>query len=242
MLSIKYLTFLHTHARSLILRLPVLYLFAQNVVHTHTLHRFLILSFFPSTKIEKQDNNVRNHLKSSVRIDVRCGNSDYWRRADWIGCCIQVMNLIVFDLSKLMNNSLRLTQLKQDDWVLVDADKQPGGLAGSFKTPEGFRFDHGYMVIPTRYEYIQKLLAELGPPAEGEKKTKEFIDFIEKVRNNFVYIRGNLVKYPIQNNLSGLPPKEQADSVADLMKAQLLLKHIPEDAPKPNNLGKWWSL
>ena len=139
------------------------------------------------------------------------------------------------------NNAIRLTQLKQDDWVLVDADKQPGGLAGSFKTPEGFRFDHGYMVIPTRYEYIQKLLAELGPPVEGEKKTKEFIDFIEKVRNNFVYIRGNLVKYPIQNNLSGLPPKEQADSVADLMKAQLLLKHIPEDAPKPNNLGKNWS-
>ena len=130
-----------------------------------------------------------------------------------------------------------MTQLKQDDWVLVDADKQPGGLAGSFKTPEGFRFDHGYMVIPTRYDYIQKLLAELGPQ-EGEKKQKDFIDFIEKVRNNFVYIRGNLVKYPIQNNLSGLPPKEQADSVADLMKAQLMLKHIPEDAPKPNNLGK----
>ena len=135
-----------------------------------------------------------------------------------------------------------MTQLKQDDWVLVDADKQPGGLAGSFKTPEGFRFDHGYMVIPTRYEYIQKLLEELGPPREGEKKTKEFIDFIEKVRNNFVYIRGNLVKYPIQNNLCGLPPKEQADSVADLMKAQLLLKHIPEDAPKPNNLGNYESL
>ena len=71
----------------------------------------------------------------------------------------------------------------------MDADKQPGGLAGSFKTPEGFRFDHGYMVIPTRYAYIQRLLAELGPPAEGEKKNKEFIDFIEKVRNNFVYIR-----------------------------------------------------
>ena len=137
--------------------------------------------------------------------------------------------------------NFRLTQLKQDDWVLVDADKQPGGLAGSFKTPEGFRFDHGYMVIPTRYEYIQKLLEELGPPREGEKKTKEFIDFIEKVRNNFVYIRGNLVKYPIQNNLCGLPPKEQADSVADLMKAQLLLKHIPEDAPKPNNLGNYQS-
>jgi len=81
----------------------------------------------------------------------------------------------------------RLTQLKKDDWVMVDADKQPGGLAGSFKTPEGFRFDHGYMIIPTRYEFIKKLLEELGPG--DDKKTKEFIEFVQKTRNNFVYIR-----------------------------------------------------
>jgi len=154
------------------------------------------------------------------------------------GSTYDVETLIIGGGPTGLGAAYRLTQLKQDDWVLVDADKQPGGLAGSFKTPEGFRFDHGYMVIPTRYDYIQKLLAELGPQ-EGEKKQKDFIDFIEKVRNNFVYIRGNLVKYPIQNNLSGLPPKEQADSVADLMKAQLMLKHIPEDAPKPNNLDDW---
>ena len=70
---------------------------------------------------------------------------------------------------------------------MVDADKQPGGLAGSFKTPEGFRFDHGYMIIPTRYEFIKKLLEELGPG--DDKKAKEFIEFVQKTRNNFVYIR-----------------------------------------------------
>ena len=111
---------------------------------------------------------------------------------------------------------------------MVDADKQPGGLAGSFKTPEGsrfeivhqssadrtvrtssvsaihflhaghdfepwegFRFDHGYMIIPTRYEFIKKLLEELGPG--DEKKTKEFIEFVQKTRNNFVYIRNGFI-------------------------------------------------
>ena len=89
----------------------------------------------------------------------------------------------------IIYDSFRLTQLKKDDWVLVDADKQPGGLAGSFKTPEGFRFDHGFMIIPTRYEFIAKLLEELGPAAETDKKSREFIEFTEKIRDNFVYIR-----------------------------------------------------
>ena len=50
-------------------------------------------------------------------------------------------------------------------------------------------------------------------------------------------LRGKLVQFPIQNNLSGLPPKEQADCVADLVKAQLLLKNSDGTAPAPNNLG-----
>ena len=43
------------------------------------------------------------------------------------------------------------------------------------------------MIIPTRYEFIKRLLEELGPGEE--KKTKEFIEFVQKTRNNFVYIR-----------------------------------------------------
>ena len=113
-------------------------------------------------------------------------------------------------------------------------------MAGSFKTPEGFRFDHGYMVIPARYDLIEKLLEGLGPKYDAEGKllkNKEFIEFHEKIRNNFVHIRGTMVKFPIQSNLAGLPPKEQADCIADLVKAKLLAKTMPNDDP-PNNLGK----
>ena len=45
------------------------------------------------------------------------------------------------------------------------------------------------MIIPTRYDFIKQLLEDLGPPAEIEKKSREFIEFIEKIRDNFVYIR-----------------------------------------------------
>ena len=130
--------------------------------------------------------------------------------------------------------------MKKDDWVLVDADKQPGGLAGSFKTPEGFRFDHGYMVIPARYDLIAKLLEELGPKLDAEGKViknKEHIEFVDKTRNNFVYIRGKMVKFPIQSNLAGLPVKEQADCLADLVKAKILTQTERSGSP-PNNLGK----
>ncbi|CBY24354.1 unnamed protein product [Oikopleura dioica] len=102
--------------------------------------------------------------------------------------------------------------LEKNDWVLVDADKQPGGLAGSFRTPEGFRFDHGYTVIPRRYDFIEHVLAELGPKYDAEGKlvkNREFIEFIEKVRTNWVSLRGHFVKFPIQSNLAGLPAKEQ---------------------------------
>ena len=105
------------------------------------------------------------------------------------GSSYNVNTLIVGGGPTGLGAAYRLTQLKEDDWVLVDADKQPGGLAGSFKTPEGFRFDHGFMIIPTRYDFIEQLLQELGPPAETEKKSREFIEFIEKLRDNFVYIR-----------------------------------------------------
>jgi len=144
-------------------------------------------------------------------------------------------------MNKKLTSFLRLSQLEKDDWVLVDADKQPGGLAGSFRTPEGFRFDHGYTVLPRRYDFIEHVLAELGPKYDAEGKlvkNREFIEFIEKVRTNWVSLRGHFVKFPIQSNLAGLPAKEQADCLADLVKAQILAKNVPAENP-PNNLDDW---
>lgn len=157
------------------------------------------------------------------------------------GSSFDVETLIIGGGPTGLGAAYRLSQLEKNDWVLVDADKQPGGLAGSFRTPEGFRFDHGYTVIPRRYDFIEHVLAELGPKYDAEGKlvkNREFIEFIEKVRTNWVSLRGHFVKFPIQSNLAGLPAKEQADCLADLVKAHILAKNVPAENP-PNNLDDW---
>jgi len=86
------------------------------------------------------------------------------------GSSFDVETLIIGGGPTGLGAAYRLSQLEKDDWVLVDADKQPGGLAGSFRTPEGFRFDHGYTVLPRRYDFIEHVLAELGPKYDAEGK------------------------------------------------------------------------
>ncbi len=52
----------------------------------------------------------------------------------------------------------RLHQLKQQDWLLVDAAPEAGGLACTDVTPEGFLFDMGGHVIFSHYDYFDQLL------------------------------------------------------------------------------------
>ena len=58
----------------------------------------------------------------------------------------------------------RLKQHKHDDWLLVDAFDEAGGLACTDVTPEGFLFDMGGHVIFSHYDYFDQLLdAAVGP-------------------------------------------------------------------------------
>lgn len=52
----------------------------------------------------------------------------------------------------------RLHQLKKDDWLLVDASPEAGGLACTDITPEGFLYDMGGHVIFSHYDYFDQLL------------------------------------------------------------------------------------
>ncbi|XP_078484452.1 uncharacterized protein LOC100178869 [Ciona intestinalis] len=121
----------------------------------------------------------------------------------------------------------RLKQYGYENWLLLDAEKYPGGLAGSIKTSEGFRFDHGYKTLSSHYEYFDKIIdafycADNGRVMETRK------------RNNFVYIRGKLVRYPVQSNLAGLPVAEKQACVMDLVKAKLEAKEADKDKEHAN--------
>ncbi len=52
----------------------------------------------------------------------------------------------------------RLNQLKNENWLLVDAFDEAGGLACTDVTPEGFLFDMGGHVIFSHFEYFDQLI------------------------------------------------------------------------------------
>ena len=52
----------------------------------------------------------------------------------------------------------RLIQFQHDNYTIVEARSDPGGLAYTSKTPEGFLFDMGGHVIFSHYEYFDQLL------------------------------------------------------------------------------------
>jgi protoporphyrinogen oxidase len=52
----------------------------------------------------------------------------------------------------------RLHQLRHNDWIMVDAADEAGGLACSESTREGFLFDMGGHVIFSHFNYFDQLL------------------------------------------------------------------------------------
>ena len=52
----------------------------------------------------------------------------------------------------------RLEQHKHEDWLLIDAFDEAGGLACTDVTKEGFLFDMGGHVIFSHYDYFDQLI------------------------------------------------------------------------------------
>ena len=108
----------------------------------------------------------------------------------------------------------RLHQRGFKNWLLLDAEKHPGGLAGSVKTAEGFRFDHGFKTLSNRFEYFNRLLSELYNK-DNERDLKRV------TRDNFVYVGGKMVRSPLQNNLGSLPVQQRNACLVEILKAKL---------------------
>ena len=95
----------------------------------------------------------------------------------------------------------RLMQHKVEDWLLVDAFDEAGGLACTDVTPEGFLFDMGGHVIFSHFDYFDQLLdAAVGT---GE----EHWNVLERV--SYVWMKQRWIPYPFQNNICSLPLEDQ---------------------------------
>ena len=99
-----------------------------------------------------------------------------------------------------------LDRLGHDDWLILEREDHPGGLASSVIDAAGFTWDMGGHVVFSHFGEFDALLAE----AMGE-------DVLDHDRSSYVRFNGRWVPYPFQNNLRHLPEevtKECLDGLA----------------------------
>ena len=115
----------------------------------------------------------------------------------------------------------RLDELGENDFLVLEANDYPGGLAASFTDPTGFTWDIGGHVVFSHYDYFDQMIDKL---LAGEHLTHKRI---ARVR-----MAGQWSPYPFQNNLRYLPKDIQWDCVAGLLPGKR-----PTD--KPANFAEW---
>lgn len=102
----------------------------------------------------------------------------------------------------------RLAEQGFDDFLILERDSYPGGLAASFKTSEDFYFDIGGHVFFSRNDYFNQVAKTL---LEHDRHIHY------SIRNAFVYLQERVVPYPFQDNIAALNPQTQFEIVRDLV-------------------------
>ena len=122
----------------------------------------------------------------------------------------------------------RLNQLGYEDWLLIDKFDEPGGLACTDITPEGFLFDMGGHVIFSHYQYFDELIDSAVGVGDEHWNTMQ--------RISYVWIKNRWVAYPFQNNISALPKEDQITCLEGLVEAKVRCATAQE---KPKNFDEW---
>ena len=122
----------------------------------------------------------------------------------------------------------RLIQFQHDNYTIVEARSDPGGLAYTSKTPEGFLFDMGGHVIFSHYEYFDQLLDH----AVG--KGDEFWNVHQ--RESHVWMKNRWIPYPFQNNIQALPVEDQEICLHGIIDAA---KNSMKKLEPPKNFDEW---
>ncbi|KAI9145790.1 UDP-galactopyranose mutase-like protein [Paraphysoderma sedebokerense] len=121
----------------------------------------------------------------------------------------------------------RLAQLNHQNWLLVDAFSEAGGLASTDVTPEGFLYDVGGHVIFSHYTYFDNVLDQALPRKE---------DWYWHQRVSYVRCKERWVPYPFQNNISCLPKEDQVVCMKGMVDAFLESALAQK---KPTNFDEW---
>ena len=103
----------------------------------------------------------------------------------------------------------RLHERGSTDWMLLERESYPGGLAASFTDEAGFTWDVGGHVQFSHYHYFDGVMADLLPP-EG---------WCRHQRRSSIRLGDRLIPYPLQNHLHHLPAAVRERCEEDLRRA-----------------------
>jgi protoporphyrinogen oxidase len=117
----------------------------------------------------------------------------------------------------------RLDAVGHDDWLLVEAEAEPGGLARSIVDEHGFTWDLGGHVQFSHYPYFDVLMDDL----LGET------GWLHHERESWAWVCERFVPYPFQLNVHRLPPTERDACVQGIEAANASAKR------QPDNFAEW---
>ncbi len=119
--------------------------------------------------------------------------------------------------------ALRLLELDQRDFLMIEASSTAGGLASSVVDDHGFTWDLGGHVQFSHYERFDQYMAL----ALGED------GWISHQRESWVWILNRFVPYPFQYNLHRLPPQQRWRCMQGLMEI------AAQPVGRPGNFEDW---
>ncbi len=100
----------------------------------------------------------------------------------------------------------RLNELGHQDWALYEGSSHVGGLAASCIDDKGFTWDMGGHVLFSHYKYFDNLMLT----ALGDQ-------WVEHIREAWVWMRERWIPYPLQNNVWRLPEVELMSCLEGLL-------------------------
>ena len=116
----------------------------------------------------------------------------------------------------------RLQELGHSDFVVLEQNSYPGGLATSFVDEAGFTWDIGGHVQFSHYDYFDQLMEKALGGA-----------WLNHLRQSYIWIRERFVPYPFQNNIRNLPPEDLAACLRGLIAV------AGNGYARPRNFEEW---
>jgi protoporphyrinogen oxidase len=116
----------------------------------------------------------------------------------------------------------RLSEIGGVDVRVFDENPHAGGLASSFVDDHGFTWDIGGHVQFSHYRYFDNLMNELLAD-----------EWLEHMRESWVWMRDRFIPYPLQNNIHLLPREEFQRCL------QGLIDSMNRGAASPRNFRDW---